>query len=222
MAKLKSHLALLGLDLRKELLGYGLCSFCFIAAMLALVFLKTAVTYWIIPPAAWLFFTYFYFGRYAKAINKQEARLVDEFVHLFTFFGVYIHNGYNVYTALQAIQAYASEAMKTRLVALCEGIESDKSITPYVEFAKDFPDVSIKQVMVSIYEMVDEGQGGVYVRQFERLFGRLSESKHQLEKAMHRESLDRVAFFPLIASAASILLLSFCLVRILEASINVI
>ena len=75
--------------------------------------------------------------------------------------------------------------------------------------------------MISIYQMVDEGQGGVFIRQFERLFGRLSEQKHQSDKERWNDRLQTLSFLPLVGSGITMVALSLSLVNIMEGSLNV-
>ncbi len=178
--------------------------------------------YLILPVTAGMMAVYFYLGRFRRVLDRKDREMTLEFVRLFTFFGVYVQDGFNVYSALKEITGFASEEMKGRLEKLSSGIEEDKSVEPFIEFANAFKDISIKQVMLSIYQMVDDGQGGVYVRQFERLFGQLSEQKHRMKVEKWHERLKTLSSLPLMGSGIAIIALSLSLTSIMEGSLYVV
>ena len=178
--------------------------------------------YLILPVMAGMMAVYFYLGRFRRVLDRKDREMTLEFVRLFTFFGVYVQDGFNVYSALKEITGFASEEMKGRLEKLSSGIEEDKSVEPFIEFANAFKDISIKQVMLSIYQMVDDGQGGVYVRQFERLFGQLSEQKHRMKVEKWHERLKTLSSLPLMGSGIAIIALSLSLTSIMEGSLYVV
>jgi hypothetical protein len=55
---------------------------------------------------------------------------------------------------------------RSGLRSLLEGIDSDKSVAPYIAFSENFHSMEIRQLLISIYRMVDEGGGESYIRQF--------------------------------------------------------
>ena len=146
----------------------------------------------------------------------------DEFVRLFTFFGIYIKDGFNVYSALEAIKNYASDGFRIRLEKLLEGIGNDKSVQPFVDFASGFESLQIKEVMVSIYQMVDEGNGAPYIEQFRRLFGSLSDQRHKAFIEKKIGTLEGLAILPLIGSGIAIIVLTISIMEIMGGIANVI
>lgn len=194
----------------------------FLGLGVAMYFFLGPTYYLILPFLGGAVSVYLYLGRFQREIDRQDSDMTLEFVRLFTFFGVYVQDGYNVYRALKEIERFASPRMKERLARLSEGIENDKSVEPFIAFANDFEDISIKQVMLAIYQMVDEGQGGVYLRQFERLFGRLSAQKHQHEQEKWSERLQTLSFLPLAGSGIAMVALSLSLVTIMEGAFHVV
>ena len=221
MNRWKQSLERAGLNPRKELL-LGLAMILPFAGAFLLVYLYFGASFYlVIPVIAYFFFLYLHLGRFRKILQKKEEKRTEEFVRLFTFFGVFIQDGFNVYSALKEIEAFASDDMKGLLERLLQDVEEDKSVEPYIRFSSEFGDIAIKQVMISIYQMVDEGQGGVFIRQFERLFGRLSEQKHLNDKERWNERLQTLSFLPLVGSGITMIALSLSLVNIMEGSLNV-
>ena len=64
-------------------------------------------------------------------------------------------------------------------------------------------------------EMVDEGEGGVYIRQFQKLFGRLSDTRHALDSAKRLSRLDTLSFLPLAGSGIAMLALTLSIMDIM-------
>ena len=210
-----------GLNPRKELFFGILLIVPFLLGAMAIYFFLGPSFYLVLPFLLYLFFLYLYLGRYKSVLAKREGALTDEFVKLFTFFGVYIEDGYNVYSALQAIQGFASPSMHRFLEDLLNDIEEDKGVTPYVRFSSHFSEIAVKQVMLSIYQRVEEGQGGVYVQQFQRLFGKLSGQEHALAEEKWIGRLSSLSFLPLAGSGLTMIALSLSLVSIMEEALNV-
>ena len=215
MSSFKRNVEYLGLDIRKEILFYALTSSVLLAMGVGLFVYRGLSWLLLFPILASLLYTYYFFSRYSAFKRKKLAGLCDEFVKLFTFFGIYVNDGFTIYNALGKLLDYGSEEMNGYLKALLSDIDEDKSVTPYVKFASHFEDLSIKEVMLSVYQMVDEGEGGVYIHQFQRLFNRLSDSRHQLEKDKRIERLDTLSFLPLCGSGIAMLSLTLCLFEIM-------
>ena len=221
MNRWKQNMERAGLNPKKELL-LGLALILPFIGAFVLVYLTFGRSFYLVLPIiAYFFFLYLHLGRFRKILQKKGEKRMEEFVRLFTFFGVFIQDGFNVYSALKEIEAFASEDMKGLIERLLADVEEDKTVEPYIRFSSEFGDIAIKQVMISIYQMVDEGQGGVFIRQFERLFGRLSEQKHQSDKERWNERLQTLSFLPLVGSGITMVALSLSLVNIMEGSLNV-
>ena len=221
MKEIKKQITELGLRFGREIFKFALLSLVFVGLEIGLYFLLGGSYYLLLPLIGWVFFAYLYFGRYARTILKRQQQRMDEFVSLFTFFGIYIEDGFTVFHALGALQEFASDDLKGKIGQLLEDIEQDKSVEPYAQFASFFPDVAVKQVMVSVYQMVEVGQGGLYVAQFNRLFQKLSDQKHVLEKEKRLERLQTLSFLPLAGSAISMITLSLTLLQVMEETMNV-
>lgn len=198
-----------------EFLVYSLVALgCLCAGIF--IFLQKGASYLLIFPLVGLVvFTFFFFGRYGSKKSKMMASLSDEFVRLFTFFGIYINDDFNVYNALEEIRQYASPRFDAKLERLLLDIEEDKSVTPFVNFALGFESLQIKEVMVSIYQMVDEGNGGPYINQFQHLFGALSEQRHRSTMEKKLGTLENLGVLPLIGSGIAIMVLTVSIIEIM-------
>lgn len=144
------------------------------------------------------FFTLLGKGKQKEALQGEV--LEEEFVSLFTFFSIYIEDGLTVYSSLQELLKYASPEMDKRLSALLTAIDEDKTVTPYIVFADTFHNLLVREVMIAVYKMVDEGSSSVYLRQYGALFDSLASEKRILERERFLSKLGSVSFLPMIAS----------------------
>lgn len=157
-----------------------------------------------------------------RVLNKRKKELEVEFVHIFSYFSIFVKNGRPVYNALEDCLRYSSEEMAEKIRTLLEDIDSDKSVTPYTKFSDNFENLEIKQLLVSVYKMSVEGGGEEYLRQFDMLFVALSNSNRiqRLENEVSRYS--NFNFLPLIASAISMGIIAVAVVVLMEEYSNVI
>ena len=215
MKKFDYYVKELNLNKGKEIILFAAGIFLSIALAILIFFWKGFGVMLFIPFAILVLYVYLFFIRYPRAIRKRDDEDLEEFVRLFTFFGIYINNGYNVFHALETVVPFASTRLRQRLEKLLSSIEEDKSVAPYVEFAANFPDMKVREVMVSIYAMVDEGEGGPYIAQFQHIFGKLSDDRHALGKAKKIETLQNLSFLPLAGSGIAMLMLVVGLMEVM-------
>lgn len=150
-----------------------------------------------------------------KNKRKMQEEDVNEFIRIFTFFSIYIEDGYNVYQSLKEVKEFASTRVKEKLEKLLSEIEEDKSVAPYINFASYFTLPKIKEVMIAIFEMVDEGIGGAYIAQFKYIFSKLRDNEYENSKARKLERLSSLSFLPLLGSGLTMVMLALCLVTIM-------
>lgn len=181
---------------------------------------KRKIVYCLIPLVMFLvacFYTYLWESRRRSKENEEDEK---QFVDLFSYFSIYIQDGFNVYNALEKVLPYAKGRLKSSLEGLLKEIEEDKTLAPYLSFASHFSSLEIKEVMLAVYQMVDQGTGGVYLLQFQRLFAKISEQKKERLEQAHQERLDTLNFLPLIGGGLSMLMLMLALLEIMGGMLN--
>ncbi len=220
MKKLEEKMRALGLDPKKQ---WGMLFLLDLSIVLVAL-----VLYWLyrlpfllaafgsLLPIA----TLFYLSRYDSLLEAKGERMTDQFVESFTYFSIYIGDGYNVYRALEETAAISKEEVKPAFEELLRQIDKDKSLRPYLDFAAKFPSLSVKEVMLSVYQMVDEG-GMSYLASFQRLFGSFSKERHAVQVERNRKKLGGLQVLPLIGSAITMLTLLAALLSILGDSFDV-
>jgi hypothetical protein len=220
MKKLRENILALGLNPGHEYLVVALLDILCLAVGSLLYYFRGRLIFILYAGAIALVVSFAYLSRYPGLLRKQNAKKEEEFVRLFTYFGIYIHNGYNVYQALQAVSAFASDGLKEEFLKLLTSIDNDKSPTPYLTFSKNFESLEIKQVLLSVYQMVEEG-GETYIRQFEALFDRYSAERHKLTREAHVSALGSLSVLPLLGSGITMLSLTAAIVEVMGGLYNV-
>ena len=115
-------------------------------------------------------FNFYYLTKYNRIIVKRKNDLTFDFINVFSYFRIYISNYRNVYMSIKEISNYASPFIKIKLIELLDNIDNDKTLTPFITFANYFNDKKIEEVMIAIYEMVNEGNNENYINQFVSIF----------------------------------------------------
>ncbi|MCQ2742841.1 MAG: hypothetical protein MJ239_06065, partial [Bacilli bacterium] len=152
------------------------------------------------------------------AVEQKE----EDFVTLFSYFSIFISNGFNVYSALKETLPYCPKSIKPELAKLVDGIDQDKSVAPFLIFSTQFSSLSIKEVLLSVYQMVDEGGGEAHLARFTYLFRALSEDKRKAKKNRESAQLSSLSSFPLMGSGIAMLMLTAALSQIMGGLFNVV
>lgn len=174
------------------------------------------LSFFLVIPVLFLMASLLYsYMKLDKNKRKMQEEDVNEFIRIFTFFSIYIEDGYNVYQSLKEVKDFASSRVKGKLEKLLSEIEEDKSVAPYINFASYFTLSKIKEVMIAIFEMVDEGSGGAYIAQFKYIFSKLRDNEYENNKVRKLERLSALSFLPLLGSGLTMVMLALCLVTIM-------
>ena len=220
MKKLKNRIINLGLSFKKEITILILANLALIAAAVILF----TIMHNILLSLSFLFaaaaFTYFFLSRYSSMEEKNQQDNIKDFVTLFTFFKTYIQNDYNVYQALIEISHFADPFSLERLNNLISDMDKDKSVEPFIRFAKEYKLLLIEQLMISIYQMIEQGNNSSYMREFDILFTKLSEEQYRKEVEAKNKKLSRLTIFPLAGSGFLIILITIGVVQIIGDMLN--
>lgn len=221
MSKLFADMKYLGRDPKKEFLFFGLSVLAFLGIGAAMYWYMGLNFLLLFPALGFVVYAFVFLTRYDALKRKKLEALGDEFITLFTFFGIYITDGFTVYNALEKLLDFAGEELNGLLKKLLHDIDEDKSVAPFVAFASIFEQISIREVMVAVYQMIDEGEGGLYLAQFKRLFARLADTKRSISKSTRLERLDTLSFLPLCGSGLTMLTLTLSILSIMEEMLDV-
>lgn len=220
MSKLTENIVSAGYSVKKEITITVIIDVV-LAVATALGFLFTSNFIILVVGASLIaIFTYLYLSRFSSILKEQETDNIKNFVMIFTFFKIYLKNGYNIYTALKAIEPFANPFVLEKLSMLTYEMDEDKSVKPFVKFARNFNMLLIEQLMISIYQMIDAGSNESYLLQFEILFNKLSEENYQNEFQKKEKKLLFVTYFPLVGSALLIVMITLGVVAVIGEMVN--
>ena len=152
--------------------------------------------------------------------KKRKQDNLIEFVSLFTFFKIYIKNGFGVYSSLKEISSFANSSLKGDIEKLLQDIDEDKTITPFINFAHNFDELIVEEMMISIYQMVDDGSDSNYLLQFELIFDKFSDLLHSGQLSSKDKSLSSLTSSALIGSAYLIIVITVGVITLLGDMIN--
>lgn len=219
--KLKDTIEFVGLSYRKEILKIVLISLVLlISAALMLYFLKNII-YTIMILIALVVVDYMLLTRY----NDKKKMLIkareNELITLITYFEVYIRNKNNVYQSFNLLIPYCSSWMKDKIETLLKEIDSDKSVQPFVNFANNFEQLSSHSLLLSIYQMVDQGESSEQLAQFDVIFDKIARNRHKEMKEQKEKSLSNMSTFPLIGAGAITVVLTISIISVLGDLMNV-
>lgn len=221
MKKLKSRIINLRLSYKKEITtGLAISIFLILLGVAGYLLLNSMI-YLVSGLLLFLLFNILYFSRYSKMEEGQKDLAKRDFVSLFTFFKIYLHNGYSVYTALKEIQSFADHDLATYLSELIREIDEDKSITPFIHFGRKFDDLIIEEMMISIYQMIDDGSNPTHLSQFDAIFSKVSDLAYEKELEKKKNGLASMSSFPLIGSGLLVLMVTFGIITVMEEMVNV-
>lgn len=181
MANFKSDITFLGLDIKKELLKIILINIVIIALLLCSYFLFDQIYIFLFACVGCVVIEYMLFTSYSSKKAQVLKKRDDEFVSIISYFQILINHNSNVYHAFESLIEYSSEWMANEITNFLKDIDRDKSVQPFINFAHQFNTPIIENVMLSIFQMVDEGEDSEKVNHFSLVFSDFSHN-HKEEK----------------------------------------
>jgi len=219
MKKLKNRIERLGFSYRKEVGVYltliiivlflGVCGFAF---------LKKEI-YLLLGLMVMGVVTILYYQRYVLKEIEIKKHRINDFINYFSFLRIYILNGESVYTAIIKTLDFADESLKPYVEDLISQINEDKSINPYMKFAKNFDNKLVDEIMISVYEMVDNGSNLSYINQFTTLFENFKLRINKENEDKRIESFGRYVSTSLLGSGMIMIILVFGIVNLVGEAI---
>ncbi len=170
MKNLKSKIEQLGYVYKNELLIFVIPSaLVFVISIVLTILFKNILMIGV----SFLFimvYAFSFYYRYSKKKQEIERNYINAFINYFSFFRIYIANGESVYLALNKTLEFASDNIKPFIEGLLAEIDKDKTIQPFIRFAANFKMKLIEDIMISVFEMVENGNNINYINQFTTIF----------------------------------------------------
>lgn len=218
----KERIENLGLNYTKEVLTLGIMIFTLIIITIVGYFLLRTNIILIIGIFLAIILTFLYLSRYSNIEKNNEINHIDELISLLTYFEIFISNKNNVYTSFKMLLPYSSSFMSESINSLLLQIDNDKSVSPYINFASKFNAKIIESLMLSIYQMVDNGENDKQFDEFNALFSGISKDRYISKIEEHKRKLDSSSSYPLFGAGAIIIILAFSIFSIMGDLVNVI
>lgn len=219
MKKFKEIVIGLNLSLRREtiflIIGNLIC-----LSTIVLPFVLHNNVLFIFVPSFIIVFNFIFFYRYTLIKEKIANDNIRDFIELFNFFRIYIRNGLSVYSALNEIKNFANPGLTEKLEDLINEIDHDKTVAPFIRFAHNFNELIIEEMMISIYQIVDDGNNSNYLSQFELIFDKFSSLNHEKELEKKEKKLSSTTYGPLIGSGLLIIMITVGIVTIIGELVN--
>ena len=111
--------------------------------------------------------------------------------------------------------------MEEQIQSLITQIDNDKSVKPFINFANKFTNKIANNVMLSIYQMVDEGENNIHLLHFQSLFEELKRNQQKDLIDGKDRSMSSLSSLPLIGAGAITVLLTFGIIFLMGEMINV-
>ena len=221
MKRFDELLIFIGANKKKEILKIVVINILVIAiSVLGFIFLKQ----WLLLLVGLLALAVLNYLIFDSYLNKKKEILKDrenELITIIGYFQFFISNSYNVYQAFRSLINYSSTWMEEQIQSLILEIDNDKSVKPFLNFANKFKNKMASNVMLSIYQMVEEGGGRAHMLQFETLFQELSKSLNAQLIDDKERSMGSISSMPLIGAGAITVLLTFGIISVMGEMISV-
>lgn len=187
----------------KKLLKYG-GSGLFLVAAGVLYFLNFPPLY-AVALAILSLFTFIFI----KTTPPKKHFTMHEFIITFTHFRVALDSDANVFHALVTSIERATPSLAEELQLLHSEMMTDHSVTPYINFAKNFKEPIITHIMINIYLLINHGVDAKRLWQFNYIFETLIKANYDEILEDHKssyEKYDTVLYFGTAVLMMTILL----------------
>ena len=215
MKKIKNRIESLGYNYKKEVLLLLIPIIVVLLAGISLIFLyKNLMILMFCWITIFVYICSFYY-RYVKKEESDNRRLINSFISYFGFFKIFINNGDSVYSALNKTLNFASNDMKPYLEGLIKEIDVDKTITPFIRFASYFKMKLIEDIMISIYEMIENGNSPDYINRFSTIFENFKIRINEQNNEQRVSKFDNFISSSLVGSGLIMIILVYGIINLI-------
>ena len=218
----KDRLTALGLSYQKEMTIIALIALVVVVIPVVSILLFNQLMIGLIGGAFGIVVLYLYISRYSSLEKKQKKDRVDNFIAVLSYFEIFISNGNNVYNSFKMLLPYSDLFLQDAITSMLNQIDVDKTVGPYINFASKFDNRIIESLMLSIYQMVDNGENTIELSEFDILFNNIKEKYKEDLIDSKKKSLSALDSFPLIGAAAITIVLSLSVISVIGDYVNVI
>lgn len=211
----------LGYSFRKEIFKIAFINLVTIASLLLLNIFVKEIVLLVLSILSTLLINYLLFSFYNGKKEQMEKMHGEELIALLSYLRTFIDNHNNIYQSFQKLVDFASPWMKEKIGEFLLNVDSDKSVKPFIDFAANFSSSISKNLMLSIYQMIDQGENSSQLSQFTFLFQNISNNYNSELRSKKQKSLGQMAVYPLVGAGAIVLVLSFSIISVVGDMVNV-
>lgn len=218
---LKETIEFVGLSFKKEIIKVLVIDLVLLIGAVILYLFFRNLMYSLFVLIAIALVDFLIISRYSdkkKAILKSRE---DELITIVSYFDVYIRNNNNVYQSFNQLIPYCSNWMKDKIEQLIREIDEDKTVQPFVNFANNFKNLSAHSLMLSIYQMIDQGENSEQLTHFNVVFDEIFKNRNKEMVEQKEKALSGMSTFPLIGAGLITISLTISILSILGDLINV-
>ena len=219
---LKETIDFVGLSYKKELLKITFINLVLLLGTVLLYFISKSLIYAIMLFIGLCLLDFFLLTRYNDKKQTILKNRENELVAIISYFEVYIQNNNNVYQSFAQLVPYCSDWMKEKIETMLSEIDNDKTVQPFINFANNFQQLSSHSLMLSIYQMIDQGENSEQLIQFNVIFDELSKNRNKEMVNQQDRALSNMSTFPLIGAGLITVTLTISILTILGDLIYVV
>ena len=220
MKNLRQKIESLSLNFTKEIGILVIINVILVALAVVMFFINLSILAIVAIIVTIVVFNIFYLNRYNTMILNEEKKLDNEFIEVFSYLRIYLYNEETVYTSLKNISEFASPKMKERIEQLLSDIDEDKTVQPFITFARLFKNKVIEEVMIALYEMVNSGNKDIYLNQFIKVFEDFKTRNENENEEKRYRKFDTLNMLSIIGSGYIMIILALCIVKLLGEATN--
>ena len=221
-SKLKNTIDFIGLSYKKEMIKFLIINLLFIIGGIVSYLLLRNLIVLIIIFVVLGVLDFLLLTRYDDKKRAILQNRENELIAIISYFEVYIQNNSNVYQSFLKLIPYCSDWMKEKIEIMLSEIDEDKSVQPFINFANSFQSLSIHSLMLSIYQMVDQGEDSTQLIQFNIVFDELAKNRNKEIVEQKEKALSSMSTYPLAGAGLITIALTISILSILGDLINVI
>lgn len=218
---IKETIEFIGLSFKKEMIKILAINLAFLVGACLLYFFFRNLLYVGFAIVALLVIDFLILNHYSDKRKSVLQNRENELVTIISYFDVYIRNNNNVYQSFNQLIPYCSNWMKDKIEQLIKEIDEDKTVQPFVNFANNFKNLSTHSLMLSIYQMIDQGENSEQLSHFNVVFNEISKNRNKEMVEQKEKALSGMSTFPLVGAGLITISLTIAILTILGDLINV-
>lgn len=219
---LKETIDFVGLSYKKEIAKIIIINLLILTGVVSVYLFLDNIIYAIMLFIGLCLLDFFLLTRYNDKKQTILKNRENELVAIISYFEVYIQNNNNVYQSFAQLIPYCSDWMKEKIETMLSEIDKDKTVQPFINFAANFQQLSSHSLMLSIYQMIDQGENSEQLLQFNVINDELSRNRNKELVTKQDRALSNMSTFPLVGAGLITVTLTISILTILGDLIYVV